>query len=52
MERKKTRDEILGTKPRLIGVAGIGHSVGCTHFSIMLVNYLAGFLRRRASLLE
>lgn len=52
MGRKKAGDEILEAKTRLIGVAGIGHSVGCTHFSIMLLNYLAGFRRRRASLLE
>ena len=25
---------------------------GCTHFSIMLTNYLAGYLRRKAILLE
>jgi len=44
--------EILEKKPRLIGIAGLGHSVGCTHFSIMLANYLAGYGRKKTALLE
>ena len=40
------------SKSRLIGIIGTGHGVGCTHFSIMLLNYLAGYLRREAALLE
>lgn len=52
MGKTKKRQEILEVKPRLIGIAGIGRSVGCTHFAIMLLNYLAGFQRRRAALLE
>ena len=39
-------------KPEIIGVGGIGKSVGCTHFSIMLVNYLAGYQRQNTALLE
>lgn len=52
MEKTKTGQAPLETKPRLIGIAGIGCGVGCTHFAIMLLNYLAGFQRRRAALLE
>ena len=36
----------------MIGIAGSNTGVGCTHFSIMLTNYLAGYLRRKAILLE
>ncbi|MBR5266962.1 MAG: hypothetical protein IKU20_02055 [Lachnospiraceae bacterium] len=36
----------------MIGIGGIGHSVGCTHFAIMMANYLAGFRRRATVLLE
>ena len=39
-------------KARLIGIGGAGTGVGCTHFSVMLLNYLTGFLRRKAVLLE
>ena len=52
MERKKAEAAVLGAKTRLIGIGGAGHSVGCTHFAIMLLNYLAGYQRRRAALLE
>ncbi len=52
MEKKKIQKTISEKKPRLIGVGGIGHSVGCTHFAIMLANYLAGYLRRKTTLLE
>lgn len=52
MAGKRKGMEVLEEKTRLIGIAGIGHSVGCTHFSIMLLNYLAGFKRRKAALLE
>lgn len=49
---KKAEQKLLEKKPRSIGIAGVGHSVGCTHVSIMLLNYLAGFQRRKAALLE
>lgn len=51
MERKP-RTAALEEKIRLTGIAGIGRSVGCTHFSVMLANYLAGYQRKRAALLE
>lgn len=49
---KQKEEKILEKKARLIGVGGTGPCVGCTHFSIMLLNYLAGFRRRKAALLE
>jgi len=52
MSKNKKGPEALEKKRRIIGIAGIGHSTGCTHFSIMLANYLAGFKRRRTALLE
>ncbi len=52
MERKKARQAAVAGKARLIGIAGIGRSVGCTHFAVMLLNYLAGFQRKKAALLE
>ena len=52
MGKKKLITEVHEKKIRLIGIAGTGSGVGCTHFSIMLINYLTGFLRRRAVLLE
>lgn len=52
MEKKKDRMEALERRARLIGIAGIGKSVGCTHFSIMLANYLAGYRRRKTAVLE
>lgn len=52
MEKKKTQKVISEKTPRLIGIGGIGHGVGCTHFAIMMANYLAGFLRRNTVLLE
>ena len=42
----------LEEKTRIVGIAGIGEGVGATHFSVMLLNYLAGFLRKKAALLE
>lgn len=36
----------------MIGVGSIGEHVGCTHFAVMLINYLAGVKRRRAALME
>ena len=39
-------------KPEIIGIGGIGKSVGTTHFSVMLVNYLAGYQRRNTALFE
>lgn len=52
MERKKETKAILEKKTRLIGIGGTGHGVGCTHFAIMMLNYLAGYQRRKAALLE
>lgn len=52
MERKKEEKEILEKTTRLIGIGGTGHAVGCTHFAIMMLNYLAGYQRRKAALLE
>ena len=52
MEKKKIQRILSEKKPRLIGIGGIGHSVGCTHFSIMMANYLAGYRRRNTVLLE
>ncbi|MCI8453447.1 MAG: hypothetical protein HFE84_02350 [Lachnospiraceae bacterium] len=49
---KTPRPAALEEKIRLTGIAGIGRSVGCTHFSVMLANYLAGYQRKRAALLE
>lgn len=52
MRRKRLAWKNHGQKSRLIGITGTGNGVGCTHFSVMLLNYLAGFLRRKAVLLE
>ena len=52
MEKKTIQRILSEKKPRLIGIGGIGHSVGCTHFSIMMANYLAGYRRRNTVLLE
>lgn len=52
MEWKRTQEKVLEEKVRIIGIAGIGHSVGCTHFAIMMLNYLTGYQRRKAALLE
>ena len=52
MGKKTFAEEIREKKTRLIGIAGTSCGVGCTHFSIMLMNYLTGFLRRNAVLLE
>ena len=52
MGKKKETQGLLDQKTRLIGIAAAGHSVGCTHFSIMPLNYLAGYRRRRAALME
>ncbi|MBQ6833041.1 MAG: hypothetical protein IJO55_01315 [Lachnospiraceae bacterium] len=50
MERRKSVH--APKQSEIIGVGGIGKSVGCTHFSIMLVNYLAGYQRETCVLLE
>lgn len=50
MEKKKR--VFLEERPELIGIGGIGQGVGCTHFSIMLVNYLSGYQRKNTALLE
>lgn len=52
MGRKKKNQTILDEKVRVIGIGSIGNSVGCTHFAVMLVNYLAGIRRRKAALAE
>lgn len=52
MARKKEKDTVSLEKSRIIGVAGIGRSVGCTHFCVMMLNYLAGYRRKQAALLE
>jgi len=48
-KKKRTLSE---KRPEIIGIGGIGKSVGSTHFSVMLVNYLAGYQRRNTALLE
>ncbi len=52
MEKKKIQNIISEKKPQLIGIGGIGHCVGCTHFAIMMANYFAGYLRKKTVLLE
>lgn len=52
MEEKKEKKGTLGNSARIVGIAGVGNGVGATHFSVMLLNYLAGFRRREAALLE
>ena len=52
MEKKKIIGGIQEKRCRMIGIAGSNVGVGCTHFSIMLANYLTGYLRRKAILLE
>lgn len=53
-DRKNRSPKGLAEKeiPRLIGIGGAGRRVGCTHFSIMMLNYLTGYKRRKAALLE
>lgn len=52
MYKKRKTKTALEETARLIGIGGVGPGVGCTHFAIMLLNYLAGYHRRRAALLE
>lgn len=52
MEKEKTKVFFPEERPRLIGIGGTGNHVGCTHFAIMMLNYLAGFRHRKAALLE
>ena len=52
MEKKIFAAETREKRSRMIGIAGSNAGVGCTHFSVMLTNYLAGYLRRKAILLE
>lgn len=52
MGKKQVEAAAMETQGRVIGIAGAGKGVGCTHFSVMLLNYLAGFQRRKAVLLE
>lgn len=49
---KKNEKKLLEEKARVIGIGSSGHCVGCTHFAIMMSNYLAGFQRRNIVLLE
>ena len=51
MEKKIFAAETREKRSRMIGIAGSNAGVGCTHFSVMLTNYLAGYLRRKAILL-
>lgn len=51
MEKKKEKTR-LEEKLRVIGIGSSGRCVGCTHFAIMMTNYLAGFRRRKTVLLE
>lgn len=52
MGKKKKQTEVLEEKVRMIGIGSIGRSVGCTHFAVMLLNYLTGVKRRKAALME
>ncbi len=52
MRFRKKEKKIPAKKVTLTGAAGAGTSVGCTHFTIMLSNYLAGYLRKRTAVLE
>lgn len=52
MGRKGKAPVVSGAKSRIIGIAGVGHGVGCTHFAVMLGNYLAGYERKPTALLE
>ena len=49
---KEKEKKILEEGPRVIGIGSTGHCVGCTHFAIMMANYLAGYRRRKTALLE
>ncbi len=52
MEKKRNQKSLSKKNSHLIGIGGIGHSVGCTHFAIMMANFLAGYQRKRTALLE
>ena len=52
MGKKTSISDTQERKSRMIGIAGSGNGVGCTHFSVMMVNYLTGYLRRKAVLVE
>ena len=45
MEKKKIIGGIQEKRCRMIGIAGSNVGVGCTHFSIMLANYLADYYK-------
>lgn len=36
----------------LVGIAGLGHAVGTTHFALMTAEYLAGVKRKKTALVE
>ncbi len=52
MRFRKKSEKVPAKKVIVTGVAGAGISVGCTHFAIMLANYLAGYLRKKTAVLE
>lgn len=52
MEEKKEKKGIFRNSAQIIGIAGVGNGVGATHLSVMLLNYLTGFRRQEAALLE
>lgn len=52
MYKERKTKTVLEESVRLIGIGGVSHGVGCTHVSVMLLNYLAGYQRRKAALLE
>lgn len=49
---EKNKRLISEEKEKLIGIGGVGRSVGCTHFAVMLANYYAGIERKKTALLE
>lgn len=52
MYKKRKTKMVLEESARLIGIGGVSQGVGCTHFAVMMLNYLAGYQRRKAALLE
>ncbi len=47
-KRKKIIGGIQEKRCRMIGIAGSNVGVGCTHFSVMLTNYLAGLSQKKS----
>ncbi len=50
--RHKTKAILSEERPRMIGIGGASAHVGCTHLAVMMLNYLTGYRRRKAVLLE